>query len=106
MHSCRDKAKDYAHMTKPDDSCIHFTQDNTRALFKEQYQNSFIDYIDQESKSDGLAVIYENPTLMCEGEQPYSIKINLYCDPSKSIPSFKVEAKSAIKDKCQMEVDM
>lgn len=44
--------------------------------------------------------------MMCEGEQPYSIKINLYCDPSKGTPSYKIEAKSAMNDKCQMEVDM
>jgi len=94
QQTCRDQARDYAHLIRPDASCIHYTQDNTRALFKSQYQNSFVEYIDPDSKSFGIALIYENQNQKCQGNIPYSLKINMYCDPSKNNPTYQIDSSA------------
>ncbi|CDW87696.1 UNKNOWN [Stylonychia lemnae] len=100
QHVCRDQQRDYGHITKPDDSCIHFTEDNSRSIFKDQFQNTFVDFIDQEDKSLGLSVIYENPKQICEENKPYQLLLNLHCDHTYDYPSIKLDERMAIRDSC------
>eukprot|EP00347_Sterkiella_histriomuscorum_P003617 403363602 len=106
QHVCRDSIRDYGHMTRPDDTCVHFTGDNQKNLFKDLLRTTFVDYINQDDKREGLSVIYENKAQMCENESPYSLRINLYCDQTYDEPQYKIDDKTAIRDSCTFQVNM